>query len=194
VKWTVLWMIIDTYCLVFTLRLSVRLTEINFLIARLIAIKNFNHTAALVTTFKSSYAHHWLQYNHQRACRPTYTYTIYSSLFTVKVTEEIAITTGGQSNLTLAVSNPPLAWYVSCVTGVFTPNRTPILAAVFADGRCVALTLTILEGAVDGTRHQGAPCMSWIHNVLKWSGKTYVKLEAWHKIEKMEEVVVGVLS
>jgi len=46
VKWTVLWMIINTYCLVFTLRLIVRLTKINFLIARLIAIKNFNRTAA----------------------------------------------------------------------------------------------------------------------------------------------------
>jgi len=50
VKWTVLWMIIDKYCLVFTLRLIVRLTEINFSIARLIAIKNFNRTAALVMT------------------------------------------------------------------------------------------------------------------------------------------------
>ena len=48
VKWTVLWVIIDTYCLVFTLRLIVRLTKIIFLIARLIAIKNFNCTAALV--------------------------------------------------------------------------------------------------------------------------------------------------
>ena len=41
-------MIIDAYCLVFTLRLIVRLTKINFLIARLIAIKNFNRTTALV--------------------------------------------------------------------------------------------------------------------------------------------------
>jgi len=40
------------------------------------------------------------------------------------------------------------------------------------------LSLTILEGAVDGTRHQGAPRMSWIHNVLKWSGKTYGELKA----------------
>jgi len=31
-------------------------------------------------------------------------------------------------------------------------------------------SLTILEEAVNETRHQGAPCMSWIHNVLKWSG------------------------
>jgi len=39
-------MIIDTYCrLVFTLRLIVRLI---FLITRLIVIKNFNRTAALV--------------------------------------------------------------------------------------------------------------------------------------------------
>ena len=41
-------MIIDTYRLVFTLRLIVRLTKINFLIARIIVIKNFNRTAALV--------------------------------------------------------------------------------------------------------------------------------------------------
>jgi len=46
-KWTVLWMITDIYCLVFTLRLTVILNKINFLIARLIAIKNFNRTAAL---------------------------------------------------------------------------------------------------------------------------------------------------
>ena len=53
-KWTVLWMIIDTYCLVFTLQLIVRLTKIIFLIARLIAIKNFNRTAALLVSFYSS--------------------------------------------------------------------------------------------------------------------------------------------
>jgi len=47
-------MIIDTYCLVFTLQLIVRLTKIIFLIARLIAIKNFNHTAALLVSFYSS--------------------------------------------------------------------------------------------------------------------------------------------
>jgi len=40
-------------------------------------------------------------------------------------------------------------------------------------GSAGELSLTILEGAVDGTRHQGAPRMSWIHNVLKWGGKTY---------------------
>jgi len=45
VKWTVLWMTIDTYCLVFTLRLFVRLTKINFF---LIAIKNFIRTATLI--------------------------------------------------------------------------------------------------------------------------------------------------
>ena len=38
------------------MRLIVRLTKINFLIARLIAIKNFNRTAALLKTAKSSYA------------------------------------------------------------------------------------------------------------------------------------------
>ena len=48
-------MIIDTYCLVFTSRLIVRLTKINFLNARLIAIKNFNRTAALVLSRTESY-------------------------------------------------------------------------------------------------------------------------------------------
>jgi len=46
---------------------------------------------------------------------------------------------------------------------------------IFND-RYVTLSL-ILLGAVDGTRHQGAPRMSWIHNVLKWSGKTYGELK-----------------
>jgi len=46
-------------------------------------------------------------------------------------------------------------------------------------GSAGELSLTILEGAsVDGTRHQGAPRMSWIHSVLKWSGKTYGELKA----------------
>jgi len=40
------------------------------------------------------------------------------------------------------------------------------------------LSLTVLEEAVNVTRHQGAPRMSWIHNVLKWSGKTYGELKA----------------
>ena len=45
-------MIIDTYCLFFTLQLTVRLTKLIFLIARLIAIKNFNRTAAQKLTGK----------------------------------------------------------------------------------------------------------------------------------------------
>jgi len=45
-------------------------------------------------------------------------------------------------------------------------------------GSAGELSLTILEGAVNGTRHQRAPHMSWIHNVLKWSGKTYGELKA----------------
>jgi len=45
-------------------------------------------------------------------------------------------------------------------------------------GSAGELSLTILEGAANGTRHQEAPRMSWIHNVLKWSGKTYGELKA----------------
>jgi len=45
-------------------------------------------------------------------------------------------------------------------------------------GSAGELSMTILEGAVDGTRHQRAPPMSWSHNVLKWSGKTYEELKA----------------
>jgi len=45
-------------------------------------------------------------------------------------------------------------------------------------GSAGELSLTILEGAVNGTRHQGALRMSWVHNVLKWSGKTYGELKA----------------
>jgi len=45
-------------------------------------------------------------------------------------------------------------------------------------GSAGELLLTILEGAVNGTRHQGAPRISWIHNVLKWSSNTYGELKA----------------
>jgi len=45
-------------------------------------------------------------------------------------------------------------------------------------GSAGELSLTILEEAVDGTRHQRAPRMSWTHNVLEWSGKTHGKLKA----------------
>jgi len=45
-------------------------------------------------------------------------------------------------------------------------------------GSAGELSLTILAGAVNGTRHQRVPRMSWIHNVLKWSGKTYGELKA----------------
>jgi len=44
-------------------------------------------------------------------------------------------------------------------------------------GSAGKLFLTILERAVNGTRHQGAPRISWINNVLKWSGKTYWELK-----------------
>jgi len=40
------------------------------------------------------------------------------------------------------------------------------------------------ERAVSGTRHQGAPRMSWIDNVLTWSGKTYGELKALHKMDR----------
>jgi len=45
-------------------------------------------------------------------------------------------------------------------------------------GSAGELSLTVLEGAVNGTRHQGGPRMSWIYNVLKWSGKTCGELKA----------------
>jgi len=36
-------------------------------------------------------------------------------------------------------------------------------------GSTGVLSLTVLEGAVNGTRHQGAPQMSWIHNPeIEW--------------------------
>jgi len=41
------------------------------------------------------------------------------------------------------------------------------------------LSLTILEGAVmEQDTKEHPPHMSWIHNVLKWSGKTYGELKA----------------
>jgi len=54
---------LGAYCLVFILRLIVRLTKIIFLIARLIANKNFNRTAALIICQK---IRRYRRYNQQR--------------------------------------------------------------------------------------------------------------------------------
>jgi len=45
-------------------------------------------------------------------------------------------------------------------------------------GSAGELSLTLLEGAVNGTRHHIKHRMFWIHNVLKWSGKIYGELKA----------------
>jgi len=39
------------------------------------------------------------------------------------------------------------------------------------------LALTVLEGIVEGSRHQGRPRRQWIHDIEKWTGCEYIQLK-----------------
>jgi len=38
------------------------------------------------------------------------------------------------------------------------------------------LALTVLEGSVDGLRHQGRPKRQWMDDIEEWSGCSYIQL------------------
>ena len=37
--------------------------------------------------------------------------------------------------------------------------------------------LTVLEGSVDGLRHQGRPKRQWMDDIEEWSGCSYIQLK-----------------
>jgi len=39
------------------------------------------------------------------------------------------------------------------------------------------LALTVLEGRVDGLRHQGRPKRQWMDDIEEWSGCSYIQLK-----------------
>jgi len=39
------------------------------------------------------------------------------------------------------------------------------------------LALTVLEGSVDGLRHQGRPKRQWMDDIEEWSGCSYIQLK-----------------
>jgi len=39
------------------------------------------------------------------------------------------------------------------------------------------LALTVLEGIVEGLRHQGRPRRQWIHDIEEWTGSEYIQLK-----------------
>ena len=39
------------------------------------------------------------------------------------------------------------------------------------------LALTVLEGSVDGLRHQGRPKRQWMYDIEEWSGCSYIQLK-----------------
>jgi len=48
-------------------------------------------------------------------------------------------------------------------------------------GSAGQLALTVLEGIMEGSRHQGRPRRQWIHDTEEWTGCEYIQLRC-HKI------------
>ena len=44
-------------------------------------------------------------------------------------------------------------------------------------GSAGQLALTVLEGIVEGLRHQGRPRRQWIHDIEEWTGREYIQLK-----------------
>ena len=44
-------------------------------------------------------------------------------------------------------------------------------------GSAENLALTVLEGSVDGLRHQGRPKRQWMDDTEEWSGCSYIQLK-----------------
>ena len=44
-------------------------------------------------------------------------------------------------------------------------------------GSAENLALTVLEGSVDGLRHQGRPKRQWMDDIEEWSGCSYIQLK-----------------
>jgi len=44
-------------------------------------------------------------------------------------------------------------------------------------GSAGQLALTVLEGIMEGLRHQGRPRRQWIHDIEEWTGCEYIQLK-----------------
>jgi len=44
-------------------------------------------------------------------------------------------------------------------------------------GSAGQLALTVLEGIMEGSRHQGRPRRQWIHDIEEWTGCEYIQLK-----------------
>jgi len=44
-------------------------------------------------------------------------------------------------------------------------------------GSAEQLALTVLEGIMEGLRHQGRPRRQWIHDIEEWTGCKYIQLK-----------------
>jgi len=44
-------------------------------------------------------------------------------------------------------------------------------------GSAGQLALTVLEGIMEGLRHQGKPIRQWIHDIEEWIGCEYIQLK-----------------
>ena len=50
-------------------------------------------------------------------------------------------------------------------------------------GSAGQLAVTVLEGIMEGLRHQGRPRRQWIHDIEEWTGCEYMDYRRCHKIE-----------
>jgi len=63
-----------------------------------------------------------------------------------------------------------LALYIIIAeTTIFWPDYTR--------GSAGQLALTVLEGIMEGLRHQGRPRRQWIHDIEEWTGCEYIQLK-----------------
>jgi len=44
-------------------------------------------------------------------------------------------------------------------------------------GSAEQLALTVVEGIMEGSRHQGRPRRQWIHDIEEWTGCEYIQLK-----------------
>jgi len=62
---------------------------------------------------------------------------------------------------------------------VFTVHRVNIIIIILILGELSAgqLALTVLEGIMEESRHQGRPRRQWIHDIEEWTGCEYIQLK-----------------
>ena len=67
-------------------------------------------------------------------------------------------------------------WSGKGVNGEGGSDETTVLRTRYQES-AGNLALTVLEGSVDGLRHQGRPKRQWMDDMEEWSGCSYIQLK-----------------